>query len=53
MEGMEDIEVIEILCQAQDINKFVRLQATNENQIAETDRLEANIQKQFKSLYVK
>ena len=52
-EFMEDTEVIELLCQAQDINKFVRLQATNEEQIKQTDKFEENIQNKFKSLYVK
>ena len=52
MERIKDIEMLEILFKAQDLNKNVRFHATNKRQEKETEKFEKAIQEQFKSLYV-
>ena len=49
---MNDHTVIEILCQMQDFNKNLRLNSISEEEVKQCDRVENNIQEQFKTLYV-
>ena len=49
---MSDTELLEILCNLQDTNKWVRLQADTEEQIQQCEIIENNILNQFKNLYV-
>ena len=49
---MNDHNVIEILCKMQDLNKNLRLNSISEEEVKQCDRVEDNIQEQFKSLYV-
>ena len=49
---MNDHNVIEILCQMQDLNKNLRLNSISEEEVKQCDRVENNIQEQFKTLYV-
>ena len=52
MGTMSDTEVIEILCNYQDLNKWVRLQAETDEQMEQCERIENNINNQFRNLYV-
>lgn len=49
---MNDHNVIEILCQMQDLNKNLRLNSRSEEEVKQCDRVEHNIKEQFKTLYV-
>ena len=49
---MNDHNVIEILCKMQDLNKNLRLNSISEEEVKQCDRVEDDIQEQFKSLYV-
>ena len=49
---MTDKELIENLCMLQDLNKNLRFNSTSEEQLKQCERVEENIQKQFKKINV-
>lgn len=49
---MNDIEVIEILCDVQDTNKELKFTAENEDQVRNCNKLEDLIQEQFSKLFI-
>lgn len=49
---MIDIEIIEILCRMQDLNKDFKLNAESEEEVQLCEATDKNIIKQFENLYV-
>lgn len=49
---MTDTDIIEILCKTQDLNKNLKFNSLSEEQVKQCERVEKDIQEQFKTLYV-